>query len=200
MLPAARPGSLAALGRYYAAGAAAAAPPGAAGATGTGGTGTTGNLPGPKLPPGSGAGKGSTAAGGGGTSGAGGAGAAGAGGQGTYNAPKWQDWMGDYTSPDRLGPWYQEFQKVHGMTPEQYYMQPGQTYTGGPGYSAGYALEAALNDLSWAEGFARQAGRPPNQVEWDEHWYNTHGGWAQEKKERPEPQASGWTPPPLPKR
>ncbi len=131
----------------------------------------------------------------------------GAGGGGTaaptskYAPPKyaWTEEMGQMgMGQERYPQWYQAFQQAHaGMTPEQFYGQPGQTYTGGPGYTPASGLQQALEDSAWGDQFYRAWGRAPNDYEWQEHWYSTHGGRRQQKQQTPPTQNTGNQAPPL---
>jgi hypothetical protein len=72
--------------------------------------------------------------------------------------------------------WYKQFTAEHGgMTPEDYYGQPGQNHTGGQGYGPASGLQQALSDLEWSQGFQRMMGRPPNEYDWKNWWYASHG-------------------------
>jgi hypothetical protein len=108
--------------------------------------------------------------------------------------------MGDYTTQQAYGPWYQAFQGQHaGQTPEQYYQQPGQTATEGPGYAPGSSLGAALDDLAWSQDFQKKSGKAPTDYDWQLHWYQKHGYGTpsfMQPKQQPQPQmAQTWAPP-----
>lgn len=111
--------------------------------------------------------------------------------------PGYQKWMSAHISPEAYGPWRAEFASQHeGMTPEQFYGRPGQTYEGGPGYELGEGLSQALDDLTWSQGELAKNGRPPTEEEWIDHWYSKRGGRPPEKPEKPV-QSWQWTPPPV---
>lgn len=67
---------------------------------------------------------------------------------------------------ERLAPTAQKY----GITPERLvgsYMQPSNPAAKG---TLREALAAAIADNVWGDEATRALGRPPNQLEWDEHW------------------------------
>lgn len=61
--------------------------------------------------------------------------------------------------------WQQEFQGEHGgASPSDWYKKQGE------------GLAEALGDREWSQRFAREQGRPPNQTEWEDHWYISRTG------------------------
>jgi hypothetical protein len=73
---------------------------------------------------------------------------------------------------DRIAPMAQKF----GITPERLvnsYMQPGNDAAE---TDMSRAMGKALQDDAWAGAATVAFGRPPNQLEWDEHWYAMNKG------------------------
>ena len=100
--------------------------------------------------------------------------------------------------------WWEEFQAQHeGETPLEYYGEQGY---------GGDSLGAALKDLEWSQGFAlANAGKPPSESDWVQHWYHKQGMMTHEeyadykeklgkkrkkaKDEAPVPRPPTWIPP-----
>jgi len=65
--------------------------------------------------------------------------------------------------------WWDAFTEEHGgSNPIDYY---GET----EGAGATKAVQRALEDRAWSEGFAEMYGRPPTDDDWNARWYQRHG-------------------------
>lgn len=82
-----------------------------------------------------------------------------------------------------LAPWYADFQREHGTTPEEYYKEwgtePYQLYR----YSEDTRLRQALRDKDWSEGFEDMYNKPPGEYDWQAWYYQSNPlPWTKERR------------------